>query len=134
MTSKAYCTYRFKESFHFVRGTGRSCHAEGLAEGDPWRSRLLEQDRQRYIAVSPLARIPDRFSQHGVKLALVEFLRLSHYWLARGHYPIHRAGTGRQQCWLSLRRRPYLGFCWSDRHGGLRPRASPQSHAKGTLS
>jgi hypothetical protein len=30
--------------------------------------------QRRYVAVSPLARIPDRFSQHGVKLALGEFL------------------------------------------------------------
>jgi hypothetical protein len=28
------------------------------------------------VLVSPLARIPDRFSQHRVKLALCEFLRL----------------------------------------------------------
>jgi hypothetical protein len=66
--------------------------------------------QRRYVAVSPLARIPDRFSEHGVKLALGEFLRLPHYCLPR-HHLCHRAGTGSQQRRPSLRHRPYLGVC-----------------------
>ena len=58
----------------------------------------------------PLARIPDHFSKHGVKLALVEFLRLQHYCLPR-HNLCHRAGAGSQQRWSSFRHRSYLGFC-----------------------
>src|SRR5947207_13658516 len=56
-------------------------------------------------------RVSGGLSQHCFQLRLGEFLRLPHSWLARRHYPIHRAGTGRQQRWLPLRLRPYLGFC-----------------------
>src|SRR5258706_5161169 len=52
----------------------------------------------------PLARIPDRFSWHGVKLTLAEFLRLPPYCLPR-HLLCHRAGTGGQQRRPSLRHR-----------------------------
>ena len=56
-------------------------------------------------------RVSSGLSQHCLQLRLGEFLRLPHSWLARRHYPIHRAGTGRQQRRLPLRHRPYLGFC-----------------------
>ncbi len=56
-------------------------------------------------------RVSCGLNQHCFQLRLGEFLRLPHSWLARRHYPIHRAGTGRQQRWLPLRHRPYLGFC-----------------------
>src|SRR5882724_8306089 len=62
------------------------------------------------VAVSSLARIPDRFSQHGVKLALAEFLGLLRYCLLR-NLLCRRAGTGGQQRRRSLRHRPYPGFC-----------------------
>jgi hypothetical protein len=54
-------------------------------------------------------RIPDGFSQHGVELALGEFLGLRRCYLAR-HLLCHRAGTGSQRR-HSLRYRPYPGFC-----------------------
>ena len=66
--------------------------------------------RRGQVLASPLARIPDRFSQHGVELTLCEFLRLPYYCLPR-HHLCHRAGTGSQQHRSSLRRGPYLGFC-----------------------
>jgi hypothetical protein len=60
--------------------------------------------------MSRLARIPDRFSQHGIKLALGEFPRPLHYCLPR-HHLCRWVGTGSQQRRSSLRHRPYLGFC-----------------------
>jgi hypothetical protein len=69
-------------------------------------------------------RIPDRFRQHCVKLALGEFLGLPRYRLTRRHNLIHRAGTGRQQPWLSLRSRHDLGLC------GWRLVPSLQAHAQ----
>ena len=85
--------------------------ASGTA-GNKETIRKNEVRRQRCndVAVSPLARIPDRFSQHGVKLALAEFLRLLPYCLPR-YLLCHRAGTGGQQRRPSLRHRPYPGFC-----------------------
>jgi hypothetical protein len=62
------------------------------------------------MSVSSLARIPDRFSQHRVKLALAEFLRVPPSGLPR-HLLCHRARTGDQQRRPSLRHRPYLGIC-----------------------
>ena len=47
------------------------------------------------VEALPLARIPDRFSYHGVKLALGEFLRLQHCCLP-GHNLCHWAGAGSQ--------------------------------------
>src|ERR1700682_5389184 len=76
----------------------------------PFELNELRRQRRNDVAVSPLARIPDRFSQHGVKLALAEFLRLPPYCLPR-HLLCHRAGTGGQQRRPSPRERPYLGFC-----------------------
>jgi hypothetical protein len=52
--------------------------------------------------------IPDRFRQQRVKLALGELLRLPRCRLAFRHNFVHRAGTGRQLCWLSLRHRDDL--------------------------
>jgi hypothetical protein len=76
----------------------------------PFGLNQVRRQRRYDVAVSPLARIPDRFSQHGVKLGLAEFLRLPPYCLPR-HLLRHRAGTGGQQRRPSLRDRPYLGFC-----------------------
>ena len=82
----------------------------------PWRSSRLGSSSVRAkrgaegILVIPLARIPDRFSQHSVKLALGVFLRPQHYCLPR-HQPRRRTGAGSQQRWSSFRHRPYLGFC-----------------------
>jgi hypothetical protein len=76
----------------------RDLRRSGVRSGPP-------QDRR----AEPSAGIPDRFSQHGVKLALTEFLRLPAYGLPR-HLLCHRAGTGGQRR-PSLPDRPYLGFC-----------------------
>ncbi len=38
-------------------------------------------------------RVSSGLSQHCFQLRLGEFLRLPHSWLARRHYPIHRAGS-----------------------------------------
>jgi hypothetical protein len=70
---------------------------EGFLNGLPgWEDAVEAAPNYRACFGSPLARIPDRFSKHGVKLALGEFLRLRHCWLARGHHLIHRAGTSGQ--------------------------------------
>jgi hypothetical protein len=42
----------------------------------PFKLNEVRRQRRNDVAVSPLARIPDRFGQHGVKLALAEFLRV----------------------------------------------------------
>ena len=70
----------------------------------------LRRQRCNDVAVSSLARIPDRFSQHGVKLALAEFLGLLPHCLPR-YLLCRRAGTGGQQRRASLRHRPYPGLC-----------------------
>ena len=68
------------------------------------------QHCETHRRVSLLARIPDRLSQYGVKLALAEFL-----WLLRHLFPRHhlcnRSGTGSQRRGCSLRHRSYPGFC-----------------------
>jgi hypothetical protein len=61
------------------------------------------------MLASRLARIPDRFSEHRVKLALGEFLGLPHARFPR-HHLCRRAGTGSQQRRPWLRHRPYPGF------------------------
>jgi hypothetical protein len=43
---------------------------------EPFELNELRRQCRNDAAVSRLARIPDRFSEHGVKLALAEFLRL----------------------------------------------------------
>ena len=58
----------------------------------------------------PLARILDRLSQHGVKLALAEFIRLLPVQWFR-YLLFHRAGTGGRQRQPSLRDWSYSGLC-----------------------
>jgi hypothetical protein len=80
--------------------------AEGFLNGLPVGKTLPKlAPNYRVCFASPLARIPDRFSKHGVKLALGEFLGLPRYWLACGHHLIRRASTGGQQRCSSLRHR-----------------------------
>jgi hypothetical protein len=79
---------------------------EGFLNDLPgWEDAAEAAPNYRACFGSPLARIPDRFGEHGVKLALGEFLGLRHCWLARGHHLIRRAGTSGQSHWSLLRHR-----------------------------
>ena len=66
---------------------------------------------------APLAGIPDRFSQHGVKLALAQFLGLPPHCLAR-----HFFSTGRAQAANNAGSRLGTGLILGFDVGGLRPR------------
>ena len=69
-------------------------------------------------------RIPDRFSQHGVKLLPGEFHRPLRRRLARRHNPLRRTCAGDKECGLSLRHRHDLRLC------RRRPMAALQAHAQ----
>lgn len=53
--------------------------------------------RPKILSSTPtgFAGIPDRFSQHGVKLRFGEFLRMPRNWLPRRHHLFHRTVTCR---------------------------------------
>ena len=63
------------------------------------------------MSLISLARIPDRFSQHGVKLALGELLRLPCLLACARHLLIHRAAQAANNAGLGFGTDTYLGFC-----------------------
>jgi hypothetical protein len=77
------------------------CRSNVCSEGDGAEQAVETAPNYRACFGSPLARIPDRFGKHGVKLALGEFLGLRHCRLARGRHLIHRTGTSGQLHWSS---------------------------------
>jgi hypothetical protein len=74
--------------------------------------------------VNRSVRIPDRFSQHGVKLLSGEFHRPLRCRLARRHDPLRRTGAGDKERGPSLRHRHDLRLC------RRRPMAALQAHAQ----
>ncbi len=86
-----------------------------MDEPGPPSDRSLEptevwRDCRDERAASPSLRIPDRFRQHGVKLALGELRGLLRYFLPR-HDPCNRARAGGQRRRCTLRHRHYPGLC-----------------------